>query len=311
MSPATTADLDIRLQALAAVRPDLGPAAALQRALLGRMIAVTGRLQNTDGRTPGMVVPTAAVSRLKQGIPALRGDAPAIPVELLGPELVPLCDALAQGGAGDPARHIAEALREGRIDPRSLIAASFRRDQGAIRTFAQHAGLSPDLLWLVGELAAGPFAFTLQARVFSDNDTRTARDAWDRGYCPACGSWPAFAELAGGLRGLRCSFCAAAWQPSLCRCVYCAEEGPPFSLAAPDEQRLGWRLELCAACGGYLKSIETAGSILYPLLAIEDMETTPLDILAMDRGYGRPPLPDFGASLSMSRPDCQGPNAQL
>jgi FdhE protein len=307
MRPATTADLDVRLESLSAARPDLGPATALQRALLGRMIGATERLQASDAGMTAGILPSAAVSRLKQGIPALRGNVPAIPVDLLGPELEPLCDALAEGGAGDPARHIAEALREGRIDPGSLIAASFRRDQGAIRTFAQHAGLSPDLLWLVGELAAGPFAFTVQTRLFSENDTRAAQNAWDRGYCPACGSWPAFAELADGRRGLRCSFCAAVWHPSSCRCVYCAEEGPAFSLVAPDEDRPAWRLELCASCGGYLKSIEAAEPVRYPLLAIEDMETTPLDILAMDRGYGRPPLPDLGASLSIPMSECQGP----
>ncbi|MGH9314102.1 MAG: formate dehydrogenase accessory protein FdhE [Vicinamibacterales bacterium] len=309
MISATTKDLDVRLEALTAARPDLALAAALQRALLGRIIASTDRLEAEPTTTRTLVPPSTAISRLKQGLPVLRGDTVQMPVLLLAPELAPLCATLAEGGAGDPARHIADALHEGRIDRGSLLAASFRRDQSAIRTFARHASLSPDLLWLVGELAAGPFAFSAQTRVFADDEARAARDAWDRGYCPACGSWPAIAELAGGARRLRCSFCAAAWQPSVCRCVYCAEEGPAFSLAAPDEERPAWRLELCAACGGYLKSIEAAAPIRYPLLAVDDMETTPLDIVAMDRGYGRPPLPDFGASLSMPKAEGRIPNA--
>jgi FdhE protein len=305
---ATRDDLDARLGALTARRPDLASAAALQRSLLVRMIALLERLE-AGSSTFGPQVRLTSVARLKQGLPALRGDAMDIPVDLLAPELAPLSDALAEGGAGDPARHISEALRGGGIDPGSLVGASFRRDQAAIRTFANHASLSPDLLWLVGELAVGPFAFSAQAKIFDDDHARVARDGWDRGYCPACGSWPAFAELTGGTRQLRCSFCAAAWQPSVCRCVYCAEEGPAFSLAAPDEEWPAWRLELCAACGGYLKSIEAAAPSRYPLLAVDDMETTTLDVAAMNRGYMRPPLLDFGAALSVPAAGCRATDA--
>jgi FdhE protein len=306
---ATTDDLDARLDALLARRSDLAAAAALQRSLLGRMIALAGRLENGSPAAQAPVLPSAVVSRLKQGLPALRGGDVTVPVALLSRELAPLSDLLAEGGAGDPARHIAEALRSGRIDHGSLVTASFRRDQAAVRTFANHASLSADLLWLVGELAVGPFAFRLQTTVFDDTKALAARDTWDRGYCPACGSWPAMAELTGGARHLRCSFCAAAWQPKVCRCVYCAEEGPAFTLAAPDEECPTWRLELCAACGGYLKSIEAAAPSTYPLLAVDDMETTPLDIAAMNRRYLRPPLPDFSAALSVPAAGCRAPDA--
>jgi FdhE protein len=306
---ATTDDLDARLDSLLARRSDLAAAAALQRSLLGRMIALAGQLAagSHAAQMPGLQLTT--VSRLKQGLPALRGGDVTMPVDLLASELVPLSDALAEGGAGEPAHHISEAFRRGRIDPGSLLRASFRRDQAAVRMFANHAALSPDLLWLVGELTVGPFAFCLQVDVFDDEKARAARNAWDRGYCPACGSWPAIAELTSGARHLRCSFCAGGWQPSACRCVYCAEEGPAFSLAAPDEECPAWRLELCAACGGYLKSIEAAAPSTYPLLAVDDMETTPLDIAAMHRGYHRPPLQDFGAALSTRAAGCRAADA--
>jgi FdhE protein len=241
----------------------------------------------------------------------MRGRTIELPVGELAKDLAPLCDLLADGGAGDAARHIADALRSGRIDHGSLLAASFDRDQPAVRTFAMHASLAPDLLWLVAELASAPFAFVAQSRIFDDALDGSAGDEWSRGYCPACGSWPAFAELSGGVRRLRCSYCAASWQPSACRCVYCAEEGPAFSLAAPDESRPTWRLELCANCAGYLKSIETTQPVPFPLGAVDDMETTPLDVVAMDRGYGKPQLPEFGTPLvapsAATRARCQTP----
>ncbi|HEX2445021.1 MAG TPA: formate dehydrogenase accessory protein FdhE [Vicinamibacterales bacterium] len=300
MNRASMPELDTRLEAMVGGRPDLAPAAKLQRALLARMIQSSERLASDSGSAGAVLPPLEAVSRLRQGLPVMRGRTIELPVGGLSPDLAPLCDLLADGGAGDAARHIADALRSERIDHGSLLAASFDRDQPAVRTFALHASLAPDLLWLVAELASAPFAFVAQSRIFDDALAGGARDEWSRGYCPACGSWPAFAELTGGARRLRCSYCAASWQPSACRCVYCAEEGPAFSLAAPDESRPTWRLELCATCGGYLKSIETTHPVRFPLGAVDDMETTPLDVVAMDRGYGKPQLPEFGTPLLVS-----------
>jgi FdhE protein len=294
MESATHAELDERLGSLRERRPDLDAAAALQGVLLGRMIAIVARVAAQSG--PVLASGTVA-ARLKQGVPALRDEAVVLPTGLLAPELIPLCDALGAGGAGEAAEHIADALRSGRIDKASLVAASFRRDQASVRTFANHAALAPDLLWLVAELAAGPFAFVMQSNAFADAVARAALDAWTKGYCPGCASWPAFAEITGGARRLRCSFCAAIWAPSVCRCVYCGEDGPAFTLAAPDAERLSWRLELCAACGGYLKSFEAERPSRYPLLAVDDMETMPLDMAAIQRGYGRPPLPELGRPL--------------
>jgi FdhE protein len=303
MDAATYAELDERLRGVQDRRPDLAAAAALQRVLLGRMIAIVARVAARNG--PALASGAVAV-RLKQGLPALRDEAVVLPTGLLAPELIPFCDALGAGGAGKAAEHIGDALRSGRIDKASLIAASFRRDQASVRTFANQAALAPDLLWLVAELAAGPFAFVMQSNAFAETGSRAALDAWIRGYCPGCASWPAFAEITGGVRRLRCSFCAAVWQPSVCRCVYCGEDGPAFTLVAPDAERSSWRLELCAACGGYLKSFEAERPSRYPLLAVDDMETMPLDVAAIERGYGRPPLPELGTSLL---PGCAAMNA--
>jgi FdhE protein len=297
MTRASIAELDVRLDGMVASRPDFAPAAKLQRALLALMIHSSERIASDSGSAGPVLPPVEAVSRLRQGLPVMRGRTIELPVGGLSPDLAPLCDLLADGGAGDAARHIADALRSGRIDHGSLLAASFDRDQPAVRTFALHGSLAPDLLWLVAELASAPFAFVAQSRIFDDALAGSALENWSRGYCPACGSWPAFAELTGGARRLRCSYCAASWLPSACRCVYCAEEGPAFSLAAPDESRPTWRLELCANCAGYLKSIETIQPVSFPLGAVDDMETMPLDVVAMDRGYGKPQLPEFGTPL--------------
>ena len=159
---------------------------------------------------------------------------------VLVPTLVALCDALADRGAGDAATHIREAIESGNMEPGSLLAASLTRNQAALRTGAQHRGLSPDLVWLVAELAVSPFVHALQRLLFGKcrrrAPLRAALDGWSHGYCPACGSWPAVAEVAGGHRTLRCSFCASAWEPAGYACIYCQESGESSSPPRPTKR---------------------------------------------------------------------------
>jgi len=213
----------------------------------------------------------------------------------LAPALLDLCSALAQGGAGAAAEHIRSAIESNQMDARSLLAASLARDQQAIRIGAVHRGLAPDLLWLVAELAVSPFAHALVSAIFAAADPalESALAQWNLGYCPACGSWPALAEVLASRRVLRCSFCAAGWELNDYFCIYCGEQRDKFQTAAPDEQRKDRRLELCRACRGYLKTIDVSELSPFPLLAIADLDTMDLDMAAMENDYRRPPLKDF------------------
>ena len=169
--------------------------------------------------------------------------------------------------------------------PRS---SATRRPFGPARTTA---GLAPDLLWLVAELAVSPFALRPAADLFFDHGRPTIRPArgarrWAHGYCPLCGSWPALAEVAAGHRVLRCSFCALAWDAaSRTRASTAAKQARRSSPRAPDPARTDRRLEVCGTCGGYLKTIDVPELSPFPLLAIADLETMDLDMAAMERGY--------------------------
>jgi len=284
-----------RWRAIAAARPDLAPALALQKGLL-TLVADLGTTLD-HGRLPRLSLPPKYLAaKLARGVPGLAGEPIPLPVPVLVPTLVALCDALADGGAGDAATHIREAIESGTMEPGSLLAASLTRNQSALRTGAQHRGLSPDLVWLVAELAVSPFVHALQRLLFGtagDGPLRAALDGWSHGFCPACGSWPAVAEVAGGHRTLRCSFCASAWEPAGYACIYCRESGETFVTAAPDEARKDRRLEVCSTCRGYLKTLDVPELSPFPLLSISDIETTDLDVAAMEHGYRRPQLKDF------------------
>ena len=286
-----------RWRGVLAGRPDLAPALDLQRRLLRLVSDLAATLET--GRLPRLSLPPKYLAaKLARGVPVLAGEPIPLPVAVLRPALGRLCEALAEGGAGEAATHIRDAIVNGSIESGSLLTASLARNQAAIRTGASHRGLAPDLVWLVAELAVSPFVHALQESLFghardAGADLQQALDAWNRGYCPACGSWPALAEVVGGHRTLRCSFCSSAWELTTYACIYCEERGEKFVTAAPDEERKDRRLEVCSTCGGYLKTIDLAELSPFPLLSISDIETTDLDVAAMEHGYQRPALKDF------------------
>ena len=278
-----------------AARPDLGPALDLQRQLLS---LVADLAETVDRRLPRLSLPQKYLAaKLGRSVPVLAAEPIPLPVPMLRPALLRLCDALAEGGAGDAATHIRDAIASGNIECGSLLTASLARNQAAIRTGAAHRGLAQDLVWLAAELAVGPFVHALQRALFAapGEELGAALERWNRGYCPACGSWPALAEVVAGHRTLRCSFCSSAWELTTYACIYCEETGEKFVTAAPDEERKDRRLEVCSSCGGYLKTIDMPELSPFPLLSISDIETTDLDVAAMEHGYQRPALKDFGS----------------
>jgi FdhE protein len=284
-----------RWDAIRTSQPDLEPAVALQSVLVSLVIDLAEAVDRNP--PPRLSLPPKYLSaKLARGVPALAGEPIPIPTPMLTPTLLKLCEALSKGGAGEAADHVHSLIVEGRLEAGSLLAASLARDQHAIRSGATRRGVAPDLVWLVAELAVSPYAHALERALFASTDETlcAALAAWDRGHCPACGSWPALAEIAASHRVLRCSFCAAAWEMNRYACTYCGEEGEKFVTAAPNEERMDRRLELCSACGGYLKTVDVPALSPFPLLAIADMETMDLDMAAMERGYVRPPLKEFG-----------------
>ena len=283
-----------RWTAIRAARPDLAPALDLQRTLLTLVVDLEHALD--AGGLPRLSLPPKYLAaKLARGVPIFCGEPIPLPVPVLTPVLLQYCEALAVGGAGDAAARIGDAIRSGQIEPASLLAASLARNQTAIRTGASHRGLAPDLVWLVAELAVSPFVHLLQ-RMFShptDDRLVSALEAWNHGYCPACGSWPAVAEVVSGHRTLRCSFCSCGWELAAYACIYCGESGEKFVTAAPDDERKDRRVEVCSSCGGYLKTVDLPELSPFPLLSISDIETTDLDLAAMEHGYQRPALKDF------------------
>jgi FdhE protein len=166
------------------------------------------------------------------------------------------------------------------------VAAAVRQDQDAITAVAGARGLDAGALASVIHLAALPLL-----RAWGRELQGEIPEHWPHGYCPVCAAWPLLAERRGldRSRWLRCGRCASGWEREWLLCVYCGEL---------DHQRLGslvledgsdtLKVETCAGCKGYLKSFATLMAIPPFELLLKDLETVELDLVALDRGYGKP-----------------------
>ncbi len=292
------ADAEERWCRIADGRPELAAAVELQRVLVTRSAEVAADAERlTSGAS---AAPEDLADRLaREDAPVLDLAIEGLDVDRLTVVLLGFCDDFAAGGAGDTARRVRGVLERGDIEPGSLLRASLARQQTAIRMRAEHLAVAPDLVWLVAELTVGPIAHHLQQQAtgpLAEEAVRAAAAAWRHGHCPACGSWPALAEVRDGQRHLRCSFCSADWMPPEAACVYCGRTDDGYLIAAadatPDPVRAR-RVEFCRGCGGWLKQVNVLDTTPFLLLPVLDLETSDLDLAAAGHGYARPPMHDI------------------
>jgi FdhE protein len=178
-----------------------------------------------------------------------------------------------------------------------LMSAAVRQDQDVIAAIARQWGLHPGAFASVIHLAALPLLRSCAAAL-QDQIPRH----WPHGYCPICGAWPTLAERRGldRSRRLRCGRCAAEWEMEWLLCVYCGErDHHRLGSLIPDESGELLKVETCATCQGYLKSVATLQAIPPFELLLQDLETVELDLVALDRGYVRPEESGFPLEVTM------------
>jgi len=287
---------DARWAALTAQAPHLSRALALQRRTLGSQFDLLLAVAPVVADAPALSG-TRILHDLADGLPVLRANIGPLPVDLLMPVIVDLGATITEVTGYAAARRVADALVSNAVDPACLVALVYQRDQDSVRQLATDHALVVDMLWLLGDLVVAPIAHLQQRAALGegepDSPVREALERWDHGYCPACGSWPALAEFFSGERLLRCAFCACTWRQAIDQCVYCGERGENFTTVVPDRQQPGRRLELCRACGGFLKTLDVELLTPFPLVAIEDLASSDLDQAALHHGFKRLPLKRF------------------
>jgi FdhE protein len=183
-------------------------------------------------------------------------------------------------------------------DVMRLLAAAVRQDLAEIRALAAAAGIDSGALTSIAHLAAFPLLQSCGRLV----DSRVPH-FWPHGYCPICAAWPILAERRGldRTRRLRCGRCGGEWQVQWLCCIYCGErEHERLGTLTPEEAGERLNVETCASCRGYIKSVATLQQIPAFELLLQDVETIELDLVALDRGYGRPAESAFSLNVQVA-----------
>ena len=166
---------------------------------------------------------------------------------------------------------LVEELLEGREDSIYAWAAAVSADRDRVRALA---------LWLIQPLLSA-------LRVAASSELDWAREYWQQGLCPICGS----ATRIGYMRGegrkqfLRCQVCGMEWVFPRTRCPYCGADSPgDVVFYKPLKSRQWLRLYRCRRCGAYWKIVdeedEAAAKEGLPPRELYDVYTFALDAIA-------------------------------
>lgn len=190
-----------------------------------------------------------------------------------------------------------DQYRPSETEALDLVSAAVVQDHDGIETFAAKCGLNGGALATVAHLAAYPLLQScgrnLESRV---------SPSWQHGYCPVCAAWPTLAERRGldRSRRLRCGRCSTQWEVPWLYCIYCGENNHERlgSLEAEGQGEV-LKVETCATCKGYLKSIATLQGFPAFELLLQDLETVEFDLVALERGFTRPQNRGFPLELQI------------
>ncbi|AWB10462.1 FdhE protein [Thermodesulfobium acidiphilum] len=110
---------------------------------------------------------------------------------------------------------------------------------------------------------------------------------WYEPICPVCGSRAGLGFIEGdGKKSLICSTCYTRWGHRRTVCPVCADEEQKSMRYYSADELPGWRVEVCEACGMYLKVLDLREKNedipLYPLLYLSSWD---LDVSVKDLNF--------------------------
>lgn len=158
---------------------------------------------------------------------------------------------------------------------------------------AEKLGLDPSLINAAVHICLCPTAWAYSDRLKSECQLA---EAPQRGRCPVCGSKPSISLLLGdaGDRYLHCSFCSHQWQSQRLYCPFCENTNHETLHLFFAEAQQEYRVDICALCQCYLKTVDTRKAPFEAVAPVEDLATLHLDILAQKRGLLRETLNPLG-----------------
>ena len=178
-----------------------------------------------------------------------------------------------------------EAMDSGALEAGELRRAVLQNNVETMERWAEDLEISLPVVQTLTKLSIQPSLLVTVASLTKATDL----DRWRHGYCPICGGLPAIAALIGeeGKRVGLCSFCGHLWNLLRLSCPFCGtdkQEDLRYFFAEGDDL---YRVQVCEQCKGYLKVVDTRKGGDPKALAVDDMLTAHLDLLAEKEGYQR------------------------
>jgi len=307
-----------RLDTLAERAPDMVEAVAFYQAALPLLREFQAKVE------PFSLTPEVAQGKLQAGLPLLVGENLPLDVDTILTLFFKLCRIVETIGAPTerPARGWS-LFKRGQPDALKLIDHARMGDGQSLRAAAaaqiRHAVEKQqfDVIAIFSALASGEWrrvellaaSQKLDAellRMLAQNSLKpwlrawsqalkplVSVEHWQRGQCPFCGSPPALTEIQGkeGARHLRCAICGGDWPYPRLQCAFCANKDyKTLGYISVEGEEDKYRLQTCNRCRGYLKVIVTYDPTPADLLAVEDLATLHLDLIAVEREFVRVPV---------------------
>ena len=195
---------------------------------------------------------------------------------------------------------LVSAATSGALEPQRLFSEAFVQHHEHLAEIADAAGVDIELLTTIVAQAVAPllraYADRLLPLLERIDDVR-----WQRGYCWVCGAWPSLGELRGVelAQYLRCAACGSHWRWQRLECPYCANDDFRSLQTLTVEGEPRFRISVCDRCKGYLKVGNAFDPPPAEFLALDDVASLHLDVVAIERGYQRPGGTGFVIELAV------------
>lgn len=223
-------------------------------------------------------------TKRQAGLPLFQRDTLPIDLKASSDLLASFMERLSRTEREDRQGLIA-ALEKLRNEPEwgvGLFQTILREDPEGLTGFAQEAGLDPNGLQFLAQMALGPAMEALRCSLAERIDTEN----WDYGYCPLCGSKPDMAYFGrSGKRFLHCELCGTHWYFQRIGCPFCSNQEQEELGYLEAEEEEGLRVYFCKKCRKYLKTVDTRVFEKPAPIALENLLTLHLDMLAEENGF--------------------------
>jgi FdhE protein len=243
------------------------------------------------------------IARLHEGVPLLHDQTAHVDVHFAADLFSRLVNVLQQREDAELRSRLdvlVSAATGGALEPQRLFSEAFVQHHDHLAEIADEAGVDAELLATIVAQAVAPLLSAYADRLLPLLE-RTDDVTWQRGYCWACGAWPRLGELRGVelAHYLRCAACGSHWRWQRLECPYCGNDDFRSLQTLTVEGEPRFRISVCDRCKGYLKVGNAFDPPPAEFLALDDVASLHLDVVAIERGYQRPGGTGFTIELAV------------